>query len=141
MKKIVFLTTALLLVLAAQSQTYPWKNTEIMETADLAMKINKHSKDLPKILNVGPEDNIKSAIKIGAVNSPEGINKLKVAVAKTSKSKAIVLYCGCCTYANCPNIKPAFETLKKSGYTVVKVLNIPEGLTPDWAMKGYPMEK
>ncbi len=117
----------------------PWTKEQVMPTALLATKIQS-GKDVPVILNVGPMENIKGAVKVGATNSEEGINKLGNMVAGIDKNKEIVLYCGCCTYSNCPNIRPAFTALEKMGFKKVRVLYIPEGIKPDWAAKGYPME-
>ncbi len=52
----------------------------------------------------------------------------------------VVVYCGCCTAQNCPNIRPSFAYLKEQGFTNVRLLDIETGLYPDWVDKGYPME-
>lgn len=98
-----------------------------MSTAVLAAKIQSE-KDLPLILNVGPMDNIKTAVRIGAANTEDGIGKLKATVAGMDRKRQAVIYCGCCTYSNCPNIRPAFEALTDMGVKNVMVLNIPEGV-------------
>ncbi|MCE3227768.1 MAG: hypothetical protein K0S32_2319 [Bacteroidetes bacterium] len=117
----------------------PWKKEQIMPTKELADKINS-KKNVPIILNTGPMDQIKGAVKIGAVNSPEGIQKLKNNLATADKNTEVVIYCGCCSYANCPNIRPAFNEAVKLGFKKVKVLDIPEGLGVDWTAKGFPQE-
>lgn len=122
------------------AQQDPWKKEQVMPTAVLASKIKNNGKDLPVILNVGPMENIKTAVKVGPVNTEAGIRELRSAVALIDKNKEVVLYCGCCTYSNCPNIRPAFSKLEELGFKNVKVLNIPEGINPDWIDKGYPME-
>lgn len=122
------------------SQDTPWTKELILPTKDLADKITKNSKDLPLILNVGPMDNIKGANKIGACSSPEGITKLKETLANTPKNKPIVIYCGCCSYDNCQNIRPAFKELQEEGFKYVKVLDIPEGFRENWVALGYPTE-
>jgi hypothetical protein len=118
----------------------PWKKEQIMPTKELADRITS-GKDLPIILNTGPMDQIKGAIKVGAVNSAEGLQKLKSELAKGNKKQEVVVYCGCCSYANCPNIRPAFNEATKMGYKKVRVLDIPEGFGQDWTAKGYPQEK
>jgi thiosulfate/3-mercaptopyruvate sulfurtransferase len=127
------------IVLNSFGQVDPWKKEQVMPTAVLAAKIQSE-KNLPLILNVGPMGNIKTAVKVGAVNSDEGIQKLKTTVAGMDKNRETVVYCGCCSYSNCPNLRPAFEELARLGFKNVKVLNIPEGIVPDWSGKGYPME-
>lgn len=131
--------TALLFSVPSFAQHEPWRKEQVMPTAELATKI-RSGKNIPLILNVGPMENIKSAVKVGATNSDEGIQKLGTVVSGIDKNKEIVIYCGCCSYSSCPNIRPAFEELERSGYKNVKVLYIPEGISQDWTSKGYPME-
>jgi hypothetical protein len=40
----------------------------------------------------------------------------------------------------CPNVRPAYSTLKESGYTNVSVLDLPVNFHSDWEEKGYPVE-
>jgi len=121
-------------------QQDPWKKEQVMSTKELATKIQNNAKDLPVIFNVGPMENIKTAIKLGNADSDEGLKKLTTTVSAMKKSSKIVIYCGCCSYANCPNIRPAFKKLQELGFKNVKVLDIPEGIKPDWVAKGYPVE-
>ena len=76
----------------------------------------------------------------GPGSTAEGIASLKAAVAKLPKSAEIVIYCGCCPWDHCPNIKPAMEALRQMGYSNVKALNIPTNMTKDWDELGYPFE-
>ena len=71
----------------------------------------------------------------------EGIELLKKAVAGQPKDREIVLYCGCCPWEKCPNMRPAFAALHEMGFTRVKAMVIPENLKTDWVDKGYPTEK
>ena len=52
----------------------------------------------------------------------------------------MIIYCGCCPFRRCPNVRPAFELLKKMKFTNAKLLNLPTSLNDDWISKGYPME-
>lgn len=141
MKTIVISAIAVFFALSSfVQQEDPWKKEQIIPTKELAEKIQNHSKDLPIIINVGPMENIKTAIAVGATGTEEGINKLTKTISTLKKTDKIVIYCGCCSYANCPNIRPAFKKLQESGFKNVKVLDIPEGIKPDWVAKGYPVE-
>ena len=93
------------------------------------------------IINVGTVDQIKGAIKAGPVNDAQGFEQFKNKVYTIDKSKDIVIYCGCCTSENCPNIRPAIKFLNDNGYKKAKVLNIPTGIKEDWVQKGFPVEK
>jgi hypothetical protein len=139
MRSLLFALFTLTLALPSQAQQEPWKKEQVMPTATLAARIQS-GKEIPVILNVGPMDNIKTALRVGATNTDEGIAKLKTTVAGLDKNKEVVIYCGCCTYSNCPNIRPAFKAMEDWGFKKVRVLNIPEGIKPDWSGKGYPME-
>ena len=75
----------------------------------------------------------------GAASKAEGLVGLKKLVAKLPRNQEIVIYCGCCPWNDCPNIRPAFQTLKEMGFTNLKVLDIPERLGDDWTAKGYPI--
>jgi len=52
-------------------------------------------------------EHIPGAIYAGPAFKPEGIEALRARVAPLSRSRAIVLYCGCCPWSHCPNIAPA----------------------------------
>lgn len=74
----------------------------------------------------------------GAASRDEGLAGLKKLAANLPRDTAIVIYCGCCPWDHCPNIRPAFQTLKQMGFKNVKALDIPERLGDDWTAKGYP---
>lgn len=139
MKKI-FIILACIVSLSLAAQPPIWKKEQLMPTKELADKINAKSKDCPLIFNVGPMDQIKGATFVGRGTSVSGIEKLKQSVMWEPKTRPIVIYCGCCSYASCPNIKPAYDALVAAGYKNTRVLELPEGLAPDWVAKGYPME-
>lgn len=122
------------------SQPANWTKEQLMPAKDLVDKIQTKSKDLPIIINVGPMDLIKTAISVGRGTSVTGIEKLKSTVAMENKNKTVVVYCGCCSYSSCPNIKPAYDALISSGFKNAKVLDLPVGIREDWVAKGYPME-
>ncbi len=75
----------------------------------------------------------------GPARSSEGIARLKKCVQDVPHTRSIVLYCGCCPWEECPNIRPAFEAMKTMGFSNVKVLYIPHNFGRDWAAKGYPV--
>lgn len=121
-------------------QAPTWKKEQLMSTKDLADKITANAKDKPLIFNVGPMDNIKGAVAMGAATNITFADKMKSTLAMENKTKAVVVYCGCCSYSSCPNIKPAYDILMAQGFKNTKVLELPEGIKPDWVAKGYPME-
>ncbi len=70
-----------------------------------------------------------------------GIVSLAQWAGNAPKNKTVVLYCGCCPWAQCPNIQPAYVALAKLGLSQVKVLRIDQNFGADWVNKGFPTEK
>ena len=139
-KYILFLFPASLLLFAFTIQE-PIKRDNLIQPKDLAEKITNPKALKPVVLNVGTVDQIKTAIKAGPASDKAGFEIFKSEVSKISKDKEVVVYCGCCTSQNCPNIRPAIKYLLDSGYKKAKVLDIPTGIKEDWVQKGYPVEK
>ena len=77
----------------------------------------------------------------GPGSKEEGIADLKKAVAGQPHDREIILYCGCCPFDKCPNIRPAFAALHEMGFTHVKAMMIETNLKTDWIDKGYPTDK
>jgi rhodanese-related sulfurtransferase len=136
-KRIVHLAIVLpLLALAAE--------TGSIEPKDLAAQLQGKGAR-PVLIHVGfavlyRGKHIPQSVYAGPARSPEGIEALKKAVAALPKDGEIVVYCGCCPYDMCPNIKPALETLRQMGFTKVKALVIPKNFAADWVDQGYPIE-
>lgn len=119
----------------------PWTKAQLMEPAALAALINNPKSVKPVIFNIGVVDNIKGARNVGAASEALTLNKFKKALAALPKSTAVVVYCGCCPFDPCPNIRPAFRTLQAAGFKNGRLLNLPTNLKTDWINKGYPIEK
>ncbi|MFI5117865.1 MAG: rhodanese-like domain-containing protein [Terriglobales bacterium] len=100
----------------------------------------------PIVLYVGPhflyaQARIRGAEFIGPASNPQSLDNLRKRVAALPKDSRIVLYCGCCPWEHCPNIRPAYKELQKTGFTGVKVLYLGNSFGADWVDKGYPVEK
>lgn len=129
----------------AFSATNPWSQKQVMQPATLA-SILKRTGEKPLLLQVGFESlyeqgHIPGSKYCGPARSPEGIANLKTCVQDVPHTQSIVLYCGCCPWQECPNIRPAFKTLKAMGFSNVKVLYIEDNFGRDWAQKGYPVQQ
>lgn len=144
MKRLI--TSAIVLLFAAaafaftiqQAPADPWKPAQVIKTADLAKRINDPKAAKPVIINVGPMGLIKGAVGTGTAH--DDLGKFKTELTKYKKDQEIVVYCGCCTMQNCPNIRVAFEEMQKQGYKNPRVLEITTGFTEDWSGKGYPVQ-
>jgi thiosulfate/3-mercaptopyruvate sulfurtransferase len=118
----------------------PWTDKELKEPAALAATLADAKAPQPVILNIGPVQQIKGAISIGPTGVQENLDRLKQHLAKLPRDKEVIIYCGCCPFRRCPNVRPAFELLKKLKFTNAKLLNLPTSLQEDWISKGYPVE-
>ncbi len=118
----------------------PWTSRDLLAPAALASLISNTKGQKPVIYNIGPLANIKGAVNIGSTNNKAALDKLSKALESVPKDKMVVIYCGCCPFRNCPNIRPAFKLLKDRGYTNPKLLNLPQNLKVDWTDYGYPMD-
>lgn len=127
----------------AFSATHPWSRNQVIQPAALAKQL-KNSSEKPLLLQVGFETlyaqgHIPDSKYCGPARDSNGIARLKTCLEGVSHQQAIVLYCGCCPWAECPNIRPAFKALKEMGFANVKVLHIAGNFGEDWAQKGYPV--
>jgi thiosulfate/3-mercaptopyruvate sulfurtransferase len=124
----------------------PWQASQLMTPEDLSTSLSKATVDKPLVLYVGfpvlyQGGHIAGAIFAGPASKPDGLQKLNQEVKGLQRDKQIVLYCGCCPWKDCPNIRPAFQTLKDLGFKNVKVLYLPKNLLNDWIAKGFPTQK
>jgi thiosulfate/3-mercaptopyruvate sulfurtransferase len=97
------------------------------------------------IFQVGPNmlyrgKHIPGAVYAGPGSKQEGLELLKQAVGKLPRDGEIVLYCGCCPWDKCPNVKPAMALLKEMGFTRAKAMYVETNFATDWTGKGYPVE-
>jgi thiosulfate/3-mercaptopyruvate sulfurtransferase len=118
----------------------PWTDKQLKDPGALAKALKDPKVTPPVILNIGPVDQIKGAIRIGPTVSQDNLEALRKQLAKLPKDKEVVIYCGCCPFRRCPNVRPAFELLKEMKFTKARLLNLPTSLNEDWVNKGYPME-
>jgi rhodanese-related sulfurtransferase len=118
----------------------------VIEPQELARLLQAHGTEKPLILQVGfrflyKEAHIPGAEYIGPASKDDGLKQLRARVSPLGRSKAIVLYCGCCPWIRCPNVKPAYDALHGMGFTNVKVLRLEENFGANWVQKGHPVEK
>ncbi|WP_406843457.1 rhodanese-like domain-containing protein [Flavobacterium soyae] len=122
-----------------QSKTEPWNASQLMEPAELAWMITNSSQVLPIIINIGPAATIKGSVNIGSASEKVNIDKLCNFLKKQKKTREIVVYCGCCPFDKCPNIRPAFEVLNKMGFKNQKVLSLQKNIKTNWIDMKYPV--
>ena len=129
---------------AKQEDPLPPGSSQLIQAEELAQALKGARK--PVVLYVGPKSiyaqaHIPGAENIGPVARPEGMEKLRARAASLAKDSPVVIYCGCCPWEKCPNIRPAFAALHEMGFIRVKVMIVVENLKADWTDKGYPVER
>ena len=121
----------------------PWSAAELLRPEKVAAMMKSQS-DLAIISVVFPslfkQRHIARAVYAGPGSKPEGLDQLKAESAKFPKDQPVIIYCGCCPMDHCPNIRPAYRTLREAGFLHVYVLNLPTNFRKDWVDKGYPVE-
>src|SRR5689334_10659760 len=110
------------------------------------VKILQAPGEKPLILQVGfhvlyVQAHIPGSEYVGPGSDEAGLQLLWKRVASLPKNKFIVLYCGCCPWTHCPNVKPAYEGLRAKRFSHVKVLYIADNFGTNWVDKGYPVAK
>ncbi len=121
-------------------------SAQLISPEDLVKILQSTKGEKPLILNIGPhllymQAHIPGSEYIGAGSDSQGIESLRRRVKALPHKTFIVLYCGCCPWSHCPNVRPAYNELHKAGFTNVKVLYIPDNFGTDWVYKGYPTIK
>jgi hypothetical protein len=126
---------------SSQGQNDPWTPRQLLAPADLAKVLNNPKAPQPIIYSIGMQAIIKNSIDIGPAMRAENLNVLKQKLGKLSKDAQIVVYCGCCPFSRCPNVRPAMELLRSMQFTNYKLLNLPQNVKVDWIDLGYPMSE
>jgi thiosulfate/3-mercaptopyruvate sulfurtransferase len=117
----------------------------LIQPQDLASELRGKG-PAPAVFHVGFNvlyrgKHIPGSVYAGPGNRAEGLSALRSAVEKLPRNRQIVLYCGCCPWDHCPNVKPAMELLRGMGFTNAKVLFVPTNFKADWIDHGFPVEE
>jgi thiosulfate/3-mercaptopyruvate sulfurtransferase len=131
-------------VLAYQASLIP--ASRLMNPDELVKILQSSKSEKPLMIQVGShvlyrQGHIPGSEYIGPASGESGLQQLRQYVQSLPRSKFIVLYCGCCPWGHCPNVKPADDALHAMGFTNVKVLYIADNFGADWVDKGYPVAK
>ena len=124
-----------------QGNADPWKPADLIQPKDVAARLAQK----PVLFHVGfatlyRSKHIPGTVYLGPGAREEGLAALRKAAAAFPRDREIILYCGCCPWNECPNMRPAFSALRAMGFTRVKAMYTPTNLVKDWIEKGYPVE-
>jgi thiosulfate/3-mercaptopyruvate sulfurtransferase len=118
----------------------PWTTNQLLEPADLAAMMNQPSGHPPLMVCVGPSGPIKGSVETGPVNDKKNLEKLRSLLSKENRDRDIIIYCGCCPFEHCPNVRPAFALLNDMHFTHARLLNLSHNIKQDWIDPGYPVK-
>ena len=98
------------------------------------------------VLHVGPEvlfrsGHIVGSRHVGPASTPDGLQALKQVLREIPQQRSIVLYCGCCPWADCPNVRPALKLAQELGRKDVRLLHLTRNLQHDWTDAGRPISR
>jgi thiosulfate/3-mercaptopyruvate sulfurtransferase len=119
----------------------PWNSSQLLAPADLAKMLAEPSKKQPIVFCIGPGALIKGSIDIGPAKDSSNLKKFQSQLSQLPKDSWIVIYCGCCPFEHCPNVRPAFRLLNQLKFTNHKLLNLEHNIRTDWVNMGYPVTK
>jgi thiosulfate/3-mercaptopyruvate sulfurtransferase len=124
----------------------PWADSQLVQPAKFAHELVDKSLTVPTVIYVGFRSlyaggHIPGASYHGTASTEEGLADLKKWADKLPRTTELVIYCGCCPFDKCPNIRPAYSALDKMGFKKMRVLMLPTSFATDWAEKGYPIQK
>ena len=119
---------------------------DLIQPPDLAKIVQGNASEKPLVIQIGSrvlyeEAHIPGSEYIGPASSPEGRERLRQRLHSVSRKKVVVLYCGCCPWSHCPNVRPAWDVLQSLGFSNAKILHIANNFGSDWVDKGYPTAK
>jgi thiosulfate/3-mercaptopyruvate sulfurtransferase len=132
---------------AQEKAADPWPSSQVLQATDFVRELaGAKNANSPTIIYVGfrtlfEGGHIPDASFHGTASKEEGLAELKKSLATLPRSVNLVIYCGCCPFDRCPNIRPAYEALHELGFTHIRVLVLPTSFAADWVEKGYPMQK
>ena len=140
------LLSALLVSAAFAYQASLIPSSELISPDELAKVLQSSGGEKPLMIQVGShvlysQAHIPSSEYIGPASSQDGLQRLRKRVESMPRNSFIVIYCGCCPWDHCPNVKPADDALHALGFTKVKVLYIANNFGTDWVDKRYPTAK
>jgi hypothetical protein len=128
---------------AADNKAAILKADRVQPKSLAALLASKASTPRPNLIHIGFQElyrqgHIPGSVYSGPPSTPAGLKALESTANSLSRDQALVIYCGCCPWGDCPNVLPAYKLLRKMGFKKVQVLEMRKNYGSDWAEKGYP---
>ncbi|HKV26371.1 MAG TPA: hypothetical protein VJN93_17370 [Candidatus Acidoferrum sp.] len=125
----------------------PWSSTQAISASEFASELaGGKNRNHSTIVFVGfrilfEGGHVPGASYHGTASTESGLASLKKWAGTLPKDANLVIYCGCCPFAHCPNIRPAYKLLHQMGFAHIRVLDLPTSFAADWVEKGFPIQK
>ncbi len=142
----VALALGLLLAASCETTAPPVPADALVQVDELARVLADSTAVHPVLIHAGFEPlyrsgHIPGSRYVGAGNQPAGLENLRKLLKTLPPEAPVVIYCGCCPWQDCPNMRPAYHAAKSAGHANVRVLQIAKNLESDWTAKDLPTEK
>jgi thiosulfate/3-mercaptopyruvate sulfurtransferase len=140
------LTLMALLPTALGFQASSIPTSRLITPDELVKVLRSSTGEKPLLIQVGfhilyTQAHIPDSEYLGPTSTESGLQQFRKRVESLPRDRYIVIYCGCCPWEHCPNVKQADEALHALEFTRVKVLYIANNFGTDWVDKGYPVAK
>ena len=144
--KLTLISLALLISTALAFQASQIATSHLINPEDLVKILQSSKGDKPLLIHVGShvlyaQAHIPNSEYIGPASDATALQRLRARVESLPRNKFIIIYCGCCPWTHCPNMKPADDALHAMGFTNVKSLYLANNFGTDWVDKGYSVAK
>jgi thiosulfate/3-mercaptopyruvate sulfurtransferase len=119
---------------------------EVIQPEELAKLLVGPPDHRPTLIHVGFKvlyegGHIPGSWYAGPASTAEGLQALNKLLRPLPRKTELVLYCGCCPWKRCPNVRPALRAARALGFTHVKALYIAKDFRRDWVAKDLPVVK
>ncbi|MGD0125760.1 MAG: rhodanese-like domain-containing protein [Terriglobia bacterium] len=118
----------------------------LIRPEDLAKVLSSLPSERPVLIYVGfrmpyTQAHIPDSENLGPAATQAALEQLLKRMEGIPRDRFVVIYCGCCPWNHCPNVRPAYQALHNHGFKKLKVLYLADNLGTDWVNKGYPVAK
>ena len=140
--RVLLVLIALVTAVSCATRTVELQPSDRIPIDELARTLADSTAPHPVLVHVGfaplyRSGHIPGSRYAGPGSKPAGLAALERALRDVPADQPVVLYCGCCPWTDCPNVRPAFSAAKQS-HRNVRVLYITSNLERDWIDKGLP---
>lgn len=122
----------------------PWTSGDLVQPQQLMTQLSGPADSRPRVVCVGfkflyESGHVPGSVFYGPAREAAALQDLEAAAKDWPRDKELVIYCGCCPLKQCPNVRPAFTSLKAMGFTRLRLLDLETDFRTNW--KGLPTEK